>query len=443
MTLRKIAGLGALLSLVMPGLALAEEAAPALNSGDTAWMLTATALVLFMTIPGLALFYGGMVRSKNVLSVMMQCFAITGLMSILWVVYGYSMAFDTAGMEKGVLNFNSFVGGFSKAFLSGVTPESLTSATALFPEAVFITFQMTFAIITPALIVGAFAERMKFSAMLVFMGIWFTLVYAPIAHMVWSGDGALMWDWGVLDFAGGTVVHINAGIAGLVCCLVLGKRKGYPTTPMAPHNLGYTLMGAAMLWIGWFGFNAGSAAAANGTAGMAMLVTQIATAAAALGWMFAEWIFHGKPSALGIASGVVAGLVAITPAAGTVGPMGALVIGLVSGVVCYFCATSLKRKLGYDDSLDAFGVHGIGGIVGAILTGVFAAPALGGFGAVTDIGMQVWIQAKGVIFTVVYTAIVTYVILKVLDVVMGLRASEEEESVGLDLAQHNERGYNL
>lgn len=443
MTLRKIAGLGALLSFVMPGLALAEEAAPALNSGDTAWMLTATALVLFMTIPGLALFYGGMVRSKNVLSVMMQCFAITGLMSILWVVYGYSMAFDTTGMEKGVLNFNSFVGGFSKAFLSGVTPDSLTSATALFPEAVFITFQMTFAIITPALIVGAFAERMKFSAMLVFMGIWFTLVYAPIAHMVWSGYGALMWDWGVLDFAGGTVVHINAGIAGLVCCLVLGKRKGYPTTPMAPHNLGYTLMGAAMLWIGWFGFNAGSAAAANGTAGMAMLVTQIATAAAALGWMFAEWIGHGKPSALGIASGVVAGLVAITPAAGTVGPMGALVIGLASGVICYFCATSLKRKLGYDDSLDAFGVHGIGGIVGAILTGVFAAPALGGFGAVTDIGMQVWVQAKGVIFTVAYTAIVTYIILKVLDLVMGLRVNEEEEAVGLDLAQHNERGYNL
>ncbi|MCS4285160.1 Amt family ammonium transporter [Pseudomonas sp. BIGb0278] len=440
MTLRQIAGLGALLSLAMPGLALAEEAVPTLNSGDTAWMLTATALVLFMTIPGLALFYGGMVRSKNVLSVMMQCFAITGLISILWMVYGYSLAFDTTGMEKGVLNFSSFVGGFSKAFLNGVTPASLTAA---FPEAVFITFQMTFAIITPALIVGAFAERMKFSAMLIFMAVWFTLVYAPIAHMVWSGDGALMWDWGVLDFAGGTVVHINAGIAGLVCCLVLGKRKGYPTTPMAPHNLGYTLIGAAMLWIGWFGFNAGSAAAANGTAGMAMLVTQIATAAAALGWMFAEWIFHGKPSALGIASGVVAGLVAITPAAGTVGPMGALVIGLASGVICYFCATSLKRKLGYDDSLDAFGVHGIGGIVGALLTGIFAAPALGGFGAVDDIGAQFWIQAKGVIFTVVYTAIVTYIILKVLDMVMGLRVTEEEESIGLDLAQHNERGYNL
>ncbi|MCQ2043530.1 ammonium transporter [Stutzerimonas kunmingensis] len=438
MTLRKFAGLGALLSLISPGLALAQEAT--LDSGDTAWMLTATALVLFMTIPGLALFYGGMVRSKNILSVMMQCFAVTGLMSILWMVYGYSLAFDTTGMEAGVTNFNSFVGGLDRAFLSGLTPDSLVGA---FPESIFITFQMTFAIITPALIVGAFAERMKFSAMLVFMGVWFTLVYAPIAHMVWGGDGGLMWDWGVLDFAGGTVVHINAGIAGLVTCLVLGKRKGYPTTPMAPHNLGLTLVGAAMLWVGWFGFNAGSAIAANGTAGMAMLVTQIATAAAALGWMFAEWIGHGKPSALGIASGVVAGLVAITPAAGTVGPMGALVIGLVSGVVCFFCATSLKRKLGYDDSLDAFGVHGIGGIVGALLTGIFAAPMLGGFGAVENIGLQLWIQFKGVLFTVVYTGIVTYLILKAIDLVMGLRVNEEQETIGLDLSLHNERGYNL
>ena len=438
MTLRRFAGLGALLSLLSPGLAMAQEAT--LDSGDTAWMLTATALVLFMTIPGLALFYGGMVRSKNILSVMMQCFAITGLMSILWMVYGYSLAFDTAGMEAGVTNFNSFVGGLDRAFLSGLTPDSLVGA---FPESVFITFQMTFAIITPALIVGAFAERMKFSAMLVFMGVWFTLVYAPIAHMVWGGDGGLMWDWGVLDFAGGTVVHINAGIAGLVACLVLGKRKGFPTTPMAPHNLGLTLVGAAMLWIGWFGFNAGSAVAANGTAGMAMLVTQIATAAAALGWMFAEWIGHGKPSALGIASGVVAGLVAITPAAGTVGPMGALIIGLVSGVVCFFCATSLKRKLGYDDSLDAFGVHGVGGIVGALLTGIFAAPMLGGFGEVENIGLQLWIQFKGVLFTVVYTGIVTYLILKAIDLVMGLRVNEEQETVGLDLSLHNERGYNL
>ncbi len=438
MTLRKIAGLGALLSLVTPGLAMADEVV--LNSGDTAWMLTATALVLFMTIPGLALFYSGMVRSKNVLSVMMQCFAITGLISLLWVIYGYSMAFDTTGMEKGVTNLNSFVGGLSKAFLSGVDTSSLVYA---IPESVFIVFQMTFAIITPALIVGAFAERMKFSAMLIFMAVWFTLVYAPMCHMVWSGDGAFLWDEGVLDFAGGTVVHINAGIAGLVACLVLGKRKGFPTTAMAPHNLGYTLMGAAMLWIGWFGFNAGSAVAANGTAGMAMLVTQIATAAAALGWMFAEWLTHGKPSALGIASGVVAGLVAITPAAGTAGPMGAIVIGLASGVICFFCATSLKRKLGYDDSLDAFGVHGVGGIVGAILTGVFAAPALGGFGTVEDIGGQVWIQFVGVLFTVIYTGIVTFVILKVLDLVMGLRVTEEEETVGLDLSEHNERGYNL
>ena len=438
MTLRRFAGLGALLSLISPGIALAQEAT--LDSGDTAWMLTATALVLFMTIPGLALFYGGMVRSKNILSVMMQCFAITGLMSILWMVYGYSLAFDTTGMEAGVTNFNSFVGGLDRAFLSGLTPDSLVGA---FPESIFITFQMTFAIITPALIVGAFAERMKFSAMLVFMGVWFTLVYAPIAHMVWGGDGGLMWDWGVLDFAGGTVVHINAGIAGLVACLVLGKRKGFPTTPMAPHNLGLTLVGAAMLWIGWFGFNAGSAVAANGTAGMAMLVTQIATAAAALGWMFAEWIGHGKPSALGIASGVVAGLVAITPAAGTVGPMGALIIGLVSGVVCFFCATSLKRKLGYDDSLDAFGVHGVGGIVGALLTGIFAAPMLGGFGEVENIGLQLWIQFKGVLFTVVYTGIVTYLILKAIDLVMGLRVNEEQETVGLDLSLHNERGYNL
>ncbi len=448
MTLRKYAGLGTLAALACPTVVMAAEeaaeaAAPVLNSGDTAWMLTSTLLVLMMTIPGLALFYGGMVRAKNILSVMMQCFAITGLVSVLWVIYGYSIAFDTTGMEAGVVNLNSFVGGLSKAFLSGLTATGLTSATALFPESVFITFQMTFAIITPALIVGAFAERMKFSAMLLFTAVWFTLVYAPIAHMVWSGVGGLMWDWGVLDFAGGTVVHINAGIAGLVACLVIGKRKGYPTSPMAPHNLTYTLLGAAMLWIGWFGFNAGSAVAANGTAGMAMLVTQIATAAAALSWMFAEWITHGKPSALGIASGVVAGLVAITPAAGTAGPMGALAIGLVSGAVCFFCATSLKRKLGYDDSLDAFGVHGVGGIVGALLTGVFAAPALGGFGTVEDIGLQLWIQFKGVIFTVIYTGIITYVILKALDMVMGLRVTEESEQIGLDLSEHNERGYNL
>ncbi len=429
--------LGAL-ALLSPAAALA--APPTLNTGDTAWMIVATLLVLMMTIPGLALFYAGMVRSKNVLSVLIQCFAITALITVLWVLYGYSIVFDTTGMEKGVVNFNSFIGGFSKAGLVGLGSDSLSYA---IPESVFIAFQMTFAIITPALIVGAFAERMKFSSMLVFMALWFTFVYAPIAHMVWSGDGGLMWDWGVLDFAGGTVVHINAGIAGLVAALVLGKRKGYPTVAMPPHNLGYTVIGASLLWVGWFGFNAGSAVAANGTAGMAMLVTQVAAAAAALTWMFAEWILHRKASVLGIVSGAVAGLVAITPASGTAGPLGALAIGAAAGLVCFVFSTSIKRKLGYDDSLDVFGVHAIGGIVGAILTGVFAAPALGGFGTVTDIGAQVWIQTKGVGFTVIYTAVVTLVILKAIQWTMGLRVSEEAESEGLDIALHNERGYNL
>ncbi len=445
MTLRKSAGLGALLSLGLPAVALAEEAAtPVLNTGDTAWMLVATCLVLFMTIPGLALFYGGMVRAKNVLSVLMQCFAITAMVTVLWTVFGYSLAFDTTGMEQGVVNFNSFIGTLNKAFLAGMKPDSLVFAV---PESVFMTFQMTFAIITPALIVGAFAERIKFSAMLVFMAAWFTLVYCPIAHMVWAGNGGLLWDWGVLDFAGGTVVHINAGIAGLVACLVVGKRKGFPTTAMPPHNLTYTLIGASMLWVGWFGFNAGSAVAANGTAGMAMAVTQIATATAAMAWMFAEWLSHGKPSVLGIASGAVAGLIAITPAAGTAGPMGALIIGLAAGVICFFAATRLKRALGYDDSLDVFGVHAVGGIVGAILTGVFASPDMGGFGTVysetNTIATQVMTQIKGVLFTVVYTSVLTFVILKVVDVVMGLRVSEEEETMGLDIASHDERGYNL
>ncbi|HQZ30739.1 MAG TPA: ammonium transporter [Arenimonas sp.] len=425
-------------ALLLPG--LAQAAPPAVNTGDTAWMIVATLLVLLMTLPGLALFYAGMVRSKNVLSVLIQCFAITALVSVLWVVYGYSLVFDTAGMEKGVVNFNSFVGGFGKAFLAGLGTDSLVYG---IPESVFITFQMTFAVITPALIVGAFAERMKFSALLVFMALWFTLVYAPIAHMVWSGDGGLMWDWGVLDFAGGTVVHINAGIAGLVAALVLGKRRGYPTTAMPPHNLGYTVIGASLLWVGWFGFNAGSAVAANGTAGMAMLVTQVAAAAAALTWMFVEWVIHRKASVLGIVSGAVAGLVAITPASGTAGPMGALAIGAAAGLVCFVFSTSVKRSLGYDDSLDVFGVHAVGGIVGAILTGVFAAPALGGFGTVTDIGAQVWIQAKGVGFTVIYTAVATLVILKAIQWTIGLRVSDEAESEGLDIALHNERGYNL
>ncbi|HBG29209.1 ammonium transporter [Candidatus Macondimonas diazotrophica] len=422
----------------------AQEAAetPTLDPGDTAWMLTATALVLFMTIPGLALFYGGMVRAKNVLSVLMQCFAITGLVSIMWVVFGYSLAFDTTGMEQGVVNLHSFVGGLSRAFMAGLTRESLVGT---IPESVFATFQMTFAIITPALIVGAFAERMKFSAMLLFSAVWLTIVYLPIAHMVWGGDGALMWDWGVLDFAGGTVVHINAGIAGFVACLVLGKRKGYPTTAMPPHNLTYTLIGASMLWVGWFGFNAGSAVAADDSAGMAMLTTQVATASAALAWMFAEWLSHGKPSVLGIASGAVAGLVAVTPASGTCGPMGALLLGLISGALCFLASTRLKRALGYDDSLDVFGVHAVGGLVGAILTGLFADVSFGGAGLAEGmtIGGQLWIQIKGALFTVIYTGVLSFIILKVIDILIGLRVSEEEETQGLDISLHDERGYNL
>ncbi len=414
-----------------------------LDSGDTAWMLTATALVLFMTLPGLALFYGGMVRSKNILSVLMQCFAITGLITVLWTLFGYSLVFDTTGMEAGVLSLSSFVGGLDKIMLSGLTLEALTGTV---PESVFATFQMTFAIITPSLIVGAYAERMKFSATLLFMALWFTLCYAPMAHMVWSGDGALLWDWGVLDFAGGTVVHINAGVAGLVAALVLGKRSGYGTTIMAPHNLTLTMIGGAMLWIGWFGFNAGSAVAAGSSAGMAMLVTQICTGTAALAWMFSEWITHGKPSLLGVVSGAIAGLVGITPACGTVGPIGALVIGLCAGVLCFLASTKLKRALGYDDSLDVFGVHCIGGIVGAVLTGMFAFPAMGGVWEPTQgvgIAGQMWIQTKGVLFTLVYTSIVTLLILKLVDAVVGLRVSADQEEEGLDLSLHNERGYIL
>jgi Amt family ammonium transporter len=412
----------------------AEEAPPTLDSGDTAWMLTSTALVLFMTIPGLSLFYAGMVRSKNVLSVMMQCFAITSLVSVLWMMFGYSIAFGDGG------GMNDYLGGLGKAFLAGVGVDTLSGT---IPETVFMTFQMTFAIITPALIVGSLADRMKFSAMLWFMGLWVLIVYAPICHWVWGGGwlGGL----GVLDFAGGTVVHINAGIAGLMAALVLGKRKGYPTTPMPPHNLTLTVVGAAMLWVGWFGFNAGSELAADGTAGMAMAVTQIATAAAALAWMFAEWISHGKPSVLGIASGAVAGLVAITPASGSVGPMGALLIGVVAGVGCFFAATTVKRALGYDDSLDAFGVHAVGGIIGAMLTGLCADASFGGVGlgdGVT-IGAQLGKQFVGVMATVIYTGVVSFILLKILDAVIGLRVTEEEETQGLDLSLHDEKGYNL
>ncbi|HEX9811020.1 MAG TPA: ammonium transporter [Burkholderiales bacterium] len=444
--------LGTVGLVLLPRLVFGEEAAPAaaaaapppptLDTGDTAWMLTSMALVLMMTVPGLALFYGGMVRAKNVLSTMMNCFAVTCLVTVLWALYAYSLAFSTSGMKEGVTNFYSFFGALDKAFLKGVTVEALQGT---IPETVFMAFQMTFAIITPALIVGAFVERMKFSATLLFIGLWLTFVYSPIAHMVWSGAGSFLGGRGVLDFAGGTVVHINAGIAGLVIAVVLGSRKGFPKVAMPPNNTGYTLVGAALLWVGWFGFNAGSAVAANGTAGMAMAVTQIATASAALGWMFSEWMSHGKPTILGIATGAVAGLVAITPASGFVGPMGAIVIGAIAGVLCYVAATKVKRAFGYDDSLDVFGVHAIGGIIGALLTGVFVSKGLGGVGLAEGVtmGKQVWLQIIGVVTTIVYCGVVTFIIIKVVDWIVGLRVTEEQETEGLDLALHDERGYNL
>ena len=408
-------------------------AADKISAGDTAWMLTSTALVLMMSIPGLALFYGGMVRKKNVLATLMQTFAIVCLVTLLWWLVGYSLAFTPGG---------KILGGLSRSFFNGMTfmhdPANKLSVSHLavtIPETVYAMFQLTFAVITPALIAGAFADRMKFSAMLVFMAVWSLVVYAPIAHMVWEPTGWLN-TAGVLDYAGGTVVHINAGMAGLASCIVLGKRLGYGRERMQPHNLTLTLIGASLLWVGWFGFNAGSAGAADGRAGMAMLVTQMATAAAALGWMFAEWAAKGKPSVLGIASGAVAGLVAITPASGFVGPTPAVIIGLVAGVVCFFAATSLKHVLGYDDSLDAFGVHGIGGMVGALLTGIFFSKEISGVD--NTVLAQFLIQLKGVAVTVVYGFAASYVLLKIIDATIGLRVTEEQEREGLDISLHGE-----
>jgi ammonium transporter, Amt family len=418
------------------GAALAQTLAPAapasaLNTGDTAWMLTSTALVLMMTIPGLALFYGGMVRKMNVLATVMQSFAVTCLVTVLWMVVSYSLAF-TPG--------NAFVGGWTRVMLNGMTVDSVNELAKTIPESVYMTFQMTFGIITPALICGAFADRMKFSALLWFIGLWAILVYAPIAHWVW-GPGGFLNDAGILDFAGGTVVHINAGVAGLMAALVLGKRRGYGLEPMAPHNLVLSVIGASLLWVGWFGFNAGSALAANGNAGMAMAVTQIATATAALTWMFVEWALRGKPSVLGIISGAVAGLVAITPASGFVDPRGALIIGIVAGVACYWGATWLKNTLGYDDSLDAFGVHGVGGAVGAILTGVLAVAAVGGdgkSGLIEGNAHQGLVQLYGVGVVVAYDAVVSLILLKLIDLAIGLRVDTDIEREGLDLAIHGE-----
>jgi ammonium transporter, Amt family len=418
-------------TVVQETITVIEETKPAFDSGDTAWMLTSTALVLMMTIPGVALFYGGMVRKKNVLDVAVQSFAICCLATVLWFVIGYSLAFTDGGALQ------TYIGGLDRLFLAGMGLDTANALAATIPETVFMTFQMTFAIITPALITGAFVDRMKFSAVLWFMALWSLVVYAPIAHWVWGGG--FLGGAGVLDFAGGTVVHINAGIAGLVCCLVVGKRKGYGVDNMAPHNLVLSLIGASLLWVGWFGFNAGSAVAAGGRAGMAMAVTQIATAVAALTWMFLEWILRGKPSVLGVISGAVGGLVAITPASGFVGPTGALFIGLAAGICCYGGAVWLKQALKYDDSLDVFGVHGIGGIVGAILTGVFAEEAIGGTGGLIEGNPgQVWTQIQGILVTIVWCAVASFIILKIIDVIIGLRVDAEEEVAGLDISLHGE-----
>jgi Amt family ammonium transporter len=425
-----IIALGAIAAAAMGATGAAAQEAPALDTGDTAWMMTATALVLLMTIPGLALFYGGMVRKKNVLATVMQSFAICCLATVIWMVVGYSLAFTDGG------GLNALIGSFDKILLRGVGSDSMSGT---IPESVFMTFQMTFAIITPALICGAFADRMKFSAMLWFMGLWSIIVYSPITHWVWA-PGGFLFERGILDFAGGTVVHINAGVAGLVCALVLGKRTGFGKENMAPHNLVLSLVGASLLWVGWFGFNAGSALAANGTAGMAMAVTQIATAAAALTWMFGEWMMRGKPSVLGIVSGAVAGLVAITPASGFVDPMGALIIGIVAGVLCMLASVLMKPALGYDDSLDVFGVHGIGGFVGAILTGVFASSAINsaGSGLLEGNGGQVVTQFIGTLATIGWSGFASFVILKVIDLTIGLRVKEDVEREGLDIGLHGE-----
>jgi ammonium transporter len=418
-------------TVVEEAVTVAETAAPALDTGDTAWMMTSTALVLMMTIPGVALFYCGMVRKKNVLDVAVQSFAICALATVLWFVIGYSLAFTDGG------GLNAYIGSLDKLFLKGITLDSTNSLAPTIPETVFMMFQMTFAIITPALITGAFVDRMKFSAMLLFITAWSILVYAPVTHWVWGG-GFLGGD-GVLDFAGGTVVHINAGIAGLVTCIVIGKRKGYGVDNMAPHNLVLSLIGASLLWVGWFGFNAGSAVSAGDRAGMAMTVTQIATGVAALTWMFVEWIARGKPSVLGIISGAVGGLVAITPASGFVGPVGALFIGLAAGAGCYVGAVWLKHAIGYDDSLDVWGVHGMGGLIGAILTGVFAEQAIGGTpGLLEGNPGQVWTQVVGCVATIVWSGVASFVILKIIDVIIGLRVDEESEVAGLDISLHGE-----
>jgi Amt family ammonium transporter len=421
------------LVLVHAPLALAADP-PKLDAANTAWMITASVLVLFMTLPGLALFYAGLVRTKNVLSVLMQCFAITCVVTLAWVIVAYSIAFGDGGAA------NAWWGGLEKSFLSAIDVKALKGS---IPETVFAMFQLTFAIITPALVIGAYAERVRFSGMLLFSLLWLLIVYAPVAHWVW-GDGWLA-KMGLMDFAGGTVVHLNAGMAALVAALVLGRRRGFPETPMPPHNLTMTVAGASMLWVGWFGFNAGSALAADGAAGMAMLVTHIGAATGAFAWMVCEWLRYGKPSVLGVVTGMVAGLGTITPASGFVGPLGALAIGAAAGIVCFFATNHMKRALGVDDSLDVFPVHGVGGILGTALTGVFAATALGGVGYPEGqtMGGQVLVQLAGIVAVGLWSGVVTWVLLKVSDAVVGMRVATEEETEGLDTVLHNEKGYNL
>jgi ammonium transporter, Amt family len=421
------------LLLVHAPLVLAAEP-PKLDAANTAWMLTSSVLVLFMTLPGLALFYGGLVRTKNVLSILMQCFSITCVVTIAWVVAGYSLAFGDAGP------LNAWYGGFSKAFLSGIEAKTVKGS---IPETVFAMFQLTFAIITPALVIGAYAERVRYSGMLLFSLLWLLLVYCPVAHWVW-GDGWLA-KMGLMDFAGGTVVHLNAGIAALVCALVLGRRRGFPETAMPPHNMAMTVTGACMLWVGWFGFNAGSALAADGSAGMAMLVTHIGAATGSLAWMICEWLRYGKPSVLGIVTGMVAGLGTITPASGFVGPMGALVIGASAGTLCFACTSYMKQKLKVDDSLDVFPVHGVGGALGTILTGIFVSATFGGMGLPEKMSMgdQLLVQVTGVIAVGLWSGVVTLFLLKLTNALIGLKATPEEETEGLDTVLHNEKGYNL
>ena len=423
--------------------AFADDQPPGIDTGDTAWILTSTALVLFMTIPALALFYGGLVRTKNVLSILMQCLVLTAVLSVVWVICGYSLAFESSGMEKGTVNVSSFIGGLTKCMMGGVTADSQLSGQTI-PEVLFAAFQMTFAIITPALMIGAFAERMKFSAVLVFSAIWLIVVYVPICHMTWAGEGGLFADWGVMDFAGGIVVHVTAGFAALVACVMLGPRAGYPQHLDPPHNMTMTVTGTAMLWVGWFGFNAGSALGASGGAAMALLVTHLSASVATLVWMAIEWIKLGKPSVLGAATGSIAGLAAITPASGFVGPLGALAIGATSGAVCFLFAAKIKQKFGYDDSLDVFGVHGVGGFLGTVMCGVFAASAFGGNQTGDyNVASKVMTQLLAATITAVYAMVATFIILTVMKLVMDLRVDGTSETKGLDLSEHEERGYIL